>query len=778
MRRTLRSAILYVALLAASLLFLFPPIGVCATQEADAEAQYANGADLEALAQYTEAIGAWQTVLAHFSDQKRVCANAKLAIGRAYRALGQIEDAERQFTDLIASYPDFHRQGAEALLELGRILEDKREFPQAIAKYRSVISAHSDMKAQCAKARLRIAACLSASANEDQALEELSAVPRDYPEQRTESAEARIRIGQTLSDKGQADQAIAQFQSAVADCGDMKLWAAEALLGLASAQEKAGVSDDALASRGKVLSDHQDIRPACLKALLARGRIREQTNKAADAISEYQTVLQDYPGFQRQADGAKARIQSLLASADLSADDSTRVQQAITQYDQIRQSAAMDAAEQDLAEGSGVAPDYARTRTDRVNSLTRKGQALRGKGQHEQAITVFRKLLTDYDDTDTWHAQAQIEIGKTHRKAGSLSEALTTLASVSADNPSAVSECADATLLRGQIYEEMGADEDAITEYRNVLKNYSDKKGRSGLARYRVGLLLKKKGKDDDALAEFAQLYTDTTNLPEYVFPALEAAIQTLEPKKKFREAIAAADSAIAGYPEPGRYRARALQLKSMVQCDARRYSDAAATLRNSISQHANDPGARGRARMLLVQSLLMDRKRQDALGVLNEMTAMDGWSREELAFIKEYTSFCYKFSDPARSETVLSEIIENYSDTAVAPDAYFHRAVLRANRGAYEEAISDIQMVNAAHLRHFAMANLCFVQGKYANAAPDYEQVLTSLPADYKGSYCEIVEAAGKLVDCYQKLGENDKSTAAFKRLIELEIERVLPAF
>jgi tetratricopeptide (TPR) repeat protein len=197
-----------------------------------------------------------------------------------------------------------------------------------------------------------------------------------------------------------------------------------------------------------------------------------------------------------------------------------------------------------------------------------------------------------------------------------------------------------------------------------------------------------------------------------------------------------------------------------------------------NLSQHSHDAEARRPAQMLLVQCLIMDRKRQEALATINEMQAADGWSRNDLAYMVEYKSFCYKLTDATRAESLLTELIDKYGDTDVAPDAYFHRAVLRANRGAYEEAMSDIKVVNVVHLAGYAMANLCFVQGQYARAAEEYEQVLTSLPPGYNGSYCEIVDAAGKLVECYGKTGEKEKSSAAFKTLIQLEIDHILPAY
>jgi len=756
------------------------PIGARATEEVDAQAQYMKADELEAVGQYADAITEWQRVFANYSDQPRVCANAKLAIGRAKLALGQTDNAEVLFRDLMATYPRFHRQSAEALLELGRIHEGRNLSAPALADYRAVIRDYSGMTGQCAEAKLRIGARLVASGDTANGLRELSFVIEDYPTVREYCAEASLRIGGVLYGKNRTDEAIAQFQKVLADYGDLQMWNAEALLRLGASQQKAGTSDDAHASYDKILKDYPDFRPQCVKATVGKALVYESAGEPAAAITQYLKILKLYPGFQDQADSAKERVQALQPTANLSADAQEKVRSAFAYYEQVRTEKAMDSAAQDLAEMAGVAPDYPNLREKRVEQIMRNGRALAVHGQYEQAKAQFGKILAQYDDTVVWCAEATVEIGKTERKAEHLGEALTVFAKVVTDYPSASSECADATLYRGEVYEQLGDNETAVKEYRDVAKNYADNKGRAGQAQYQSGCLLNKTGDKEEALAEFEKLYSDPSSLPEYAADGLEAAVRILLGQKKHKDAVAAADTVIALHASRPRSRhdLRPLLLKASVQFDARRYGDSDATTRTIISEHADVSLVSGPARILQVQSLLMDRKPDQALPLLTAMPSAETWSQADLALIAQYTAFCYKLTDSAKAEELLSAVISNYGDTWAGKDSYFHRAVLRANRGAYAEAAADIQATIAPHLKHYASAHLLQAQGKYAEAAAEYAQVMPSLPAGYNGSWCEPVEAQEHLAMCYRKMGDDPRADAAFKKFMELHKEHMAPAY
>ncbi|MDO8589517.1 MAG: tetratricopeptide repeat protein [Armatimonadota bacterium] len=760
-----------------SIMVWFAPVPLRAASEEDAEAIYVRGEEYAAIGWHSEAIAAWQTVLDDYSDQKRVCANAKLGIGRAREAMGQIEAARQQFDELTQSYPDFRRQNAEALIEIGAILEGKREFNNAITTYRSVITNYSGMGAQCARAKLHIADCLAAMGQVDQVLVELQGLLRDHAPEREQCAQALMRIGQIQSERNQSQQATAQFEKVRADYPDMELWCAEALLWLAATQARATQNDAALATYAKLLNDYPTHKPQCVKAAVGRAALYEQMSKPAEAVREYASVLKSYPSFRRQADTAKSRIDSLLSTTSLPPPELAEVQQTVAHYVEIRDSVAMGDTEQDLAEKSGVAPDYVALRSDRVTALMRKGQAFRGLQQYDSAIAEFQKILANYDDTQEWRAEARLQMGKTEWKAGTLSKALGTLATLIANEGSATSQCADATLFRGRIFEQLGENENAAGEYRNVISKYSDKKGRFSEARYRLGCLLGKMGNRSEALAEFERLYTDGTCLSSFAVQAVEASAQMLVSDRDYSAAVAAADGALTQYPSPGRTRGRLLFIKGMIQCDARRYTDAATTLREAVAQPPQDRTALHQAQMLLAQAYLERHENQaEARVLLQSMLSDEGWTREEKARISEYIGFCYRKNSPEAEES-FTTTINDYAGTASAADCYFHRSLCRSARQAYIEAAADIEMIKVPYLQHYALGDYYAAQGKKAEAASEYEQVYPNLPASFRGSYFEPYAAYVRLVELYRELGDEGRASAASEKMSQILTDHVAAA-
>jgi tetratricopeptide (TPR) repeat protein len=652
----------------------------------------------------------------------------------AFESLSRHSEAIAAWQQVLSGYSSQYYDCAPAMLGLGKAYAAMGDSKNATQQFSNLLAAYSvGFRQESAQALLGLGGIAEGQGKHDQALSHYVRLLNEYPDMAWQCAEAKLRTAACYQSLRQQDKQTEALTSLLKDYPGEHDRCAQARMTIAQMQLKQGKGKDAESQLLKVVTDYPGLVLWRAEALLQLGAIRSKAGQLDSALGAYGRLLSECKYASPQ------RMRALMARGAVFEKMGKR-EQALGAYAAARQlsTVALGKESQELYEKSGVGFDYPRLRTERMQAIMQEGRAYRYLGEYPRAEEQFEKAAGEYGDTEEWRAQAYLEIADTQRQAGLAQNALVIYKDIIKSNPSMISVCALATLGKGQAYEQLKQQDAAIEEYRIVRTKYAAMREQCGAA---VG-----------------------------------ASVYILLSQKRYGAAIAEADSFAVECASDSRWNCNALGWKGAAEMVARRYNDAALTLQQLIGKYPDRKDAVREASILLVQALITAKRPNEALPVLQEMLPDNYWTQTRKASIAGWIGLCYMLQGRDDAEAQLSKVITDHPNTQAADESCVHRALLRCERQAFDEALVDISTIKSAHLRHYAFGDYYRAQGRLAEAALHYEQVLPSLPPGYYGTYEQPYEALACLESIYRTLGNETAASAASAKKQEIYSEHIAP--
>jgi tetratricopeptide (TPR) repeat protein len=235
----------------------------------------------------------------------------------------------------------------------------------------------------------------------------------------------------------------------------------------------------------------------------------------------------------------------------------------------------------------------------------------------------------------------------------------------------------------------------------------------------------------------------------------------------KYSEAIGAYDKVIANYSTEGEQCADALMAKGQLQHENRKPAEAVQTFKKVVSDY---PKAKvlPEAKIRVGEETLLTFDLDTAYESLNPLLQDISLSRGQLARVMLSISTS-RMRDNAEAEAWCDQVIVNFADTKCARQAYFKRALYRSARGAYNDALSDIDMIKEpATWRLYALGRLHYYREEYAEAIESFSQAIAAWSEPVKIPTDVPMAAIMGLEDCYKKLGDDVNAAKANTQLVD----------
>jgi len=370
--------------------------------------------------------------------------------------------------------------------------------------------------------------------------------------------EVHANLGNALVDQGKLDEAVAAFRRAIA----LRPNFAEAHSNLGDALQDEGQLEEAIAAYGRAIA----LRPNFSEAYSNLGNALRDQQQLDKAIASYSQAIALQPNFPEAHSnlGNALQVQGQL-------------QEAIAVY----------------SRAIALRPDFS-------EAYSNLGNALRKNGQLDEAVDAYRQAIAlkpDFSEAHSNLGNALMDQGQLDAAIAAYRQAI----NLKPNYPNAHSNLGNALKDKGQLNEAIAACRQAITLDPNLPKAHSN-----------LGNALRDQGQLDEAVAACRQAITLDSKLPE----ARNNLGIALKDQGQLDEAIAAYRQAIALQPDfskahsnlvftlqyhPG-YEAETLGEEERVWSQQH-----AATLKQFIKPHSNDPNPNRRLRIGYVSPDLRD---------------------------------------------------------------------------------------------------------------------------------------------------------------------------
>lgn len=519
------------------------------------------------------------------------------------------------------------------------------------------------------------------------------------------------------------------------DAAPTSTWGSDALFWAAESYHQAGDFNRAASLfrqylRGGSSGKHVDA------AHYALGWTYFKQGNYQDAITEFRTFLREY----RESDGfVPYRTDAQLRLAD-SYYALKRYPEAIQAYQQV---------------GGADSDDY---------SLYQIGQAYNNAGEQLDAIATFRKLLSDFPESD-WKEEAQYNLGYLYFLNQDYTQAITAYEALIRNYPrdplAAKSQygIGDALFNADRLQE-------AVAAYEKVLKSYPDSPFASDAAagiqlaldalddptgasriieeftaanpsspvadelRFRQAEVKFQTGRTDEALADFQRFVRESQNIQ--LLPDAYYYIGTiLTQANKPAEAESYLQQLVSRYPD-SRRRPEATLTLGRIYLDQGRHQDALELFKNLETMRGADPQVMAQARYGQARALMNLGRLGEAERQLTELTSANS-NRTQMGPALLGLARVYEASGRPQEAIQLYRQITNDSADETGAEALFRLGDLLIRQGQARAAVDELGRMsvlfngysNWLAESYLAQARAFMAMGQRGDASQMYDRVL-----------------------------------------------------
>lgn len=657
--------------------------------------------------------------------------------------------------------------GADAVLDNAKKTYDSGNYASAASlfkqHYDSLPDQKSDAAGQKSKASdlLNIGRCKRSLGQYNESRMALSSLIANHNVDSDISAEAQYLIGCSYKDENDLKNAAQALDKVVKDYPDNGAWCSTSMLLEGKCQLLNKQYGGAAKTFKTTISNYSSKKGICLDAkvdlvqtLMRAGRIGGKTGMwaALDKVSA------DY-----QSDNEICAYADFLKSRYGKNNDVPDFNEAATMF----KAQTLDSGPVNISNMSSVDAERLAGQNYERSNYPRALQLY--KDYYQQKLDC-----KEHPECRAANVRVMFVIANCYIKLHDFANARTWLLQIISDYPGDASACIEAQSLIAESYGMEGMLPEAMATYDTVLTRCSFEPARYADALLAKGKLQRKFRKYTDSIKTFQSLqekYPDQDVVKNNVGYCIAEALAA---NKQFDEALTAIDQLINDGLHTREHIAALLYWKATVQSNAHRPTDCQKTIQDLLSNYSDQKAICRDANLLLASVLVEIRNKDAALSVLSKLREDQNYSHEDQACIMLWTGFANLASDTAKAEELMGVVISDYGDTPICQQAYMHRAVLRIARGAYAEAMSDIQMIQVPCWKSFAEGEYYLAQKEYAKAIASYGQVYPNykageMPADVPA------RALINLQQCYEITGDSAKADETSGQLAKLRAENII---